>query len=148
MIKKILVPTDGSDHARKATEFASDIASKYHATLYFFHVVSEIEMLEDTLGYSKLERTKKPPLRVYLQKIGEEIIRGAETEAGEKGVEDIQSAVVHGDPASEIIRFAKKWDVDMIVLGSRGMGKLEGLLLGNVSHKVCHLAECTCVTVK
>jgi nucleotide-binding universal stress UspA family protein len=147
MIKKILVPIDGSDHARKAIEFASDIASKYNATLYFIHVVSETEFLEDVLDYGKLKRTEKPPLRVYLQKIGEELIREAETEAGEKGVEDIQSTVARGNPAQRIIEFAREKGVDMIVLGSRGAGSVKTLLLGSVSHKVCHLADCTCVTV-
>ncbi len=38
--------------------------------------------------------------------------------------------------------------VDMIFLGSRGLGDAQSLLMGSVSHKVAHLAECTCVSVK
>ena len=53
-----------------------------------------------------------------------------------------------GDPASTILRVAKGLDADMIVLGSRGLGDAKGLLLGSVSHKVAHFAECTCVSVK
>jgi nucleotide-binding universal stress UspA family protein len=56
--------------------------------------------------------------------------------------------VFSGDPVEEIIQFAKNNDIDMIVIGSRGLGKIKGLLLGSVSSKVCHLAECTCVTIK
>lgn len=47
-----------------------------------------------------------------------------------------------------ILRGARDRAVDMIVLGSRGFGDAEGLLLGSVSHKVAHLAACTCVTVR
>ena len=148
MLMKILVPTDGSDHARKAVVFGSDLASKYNARLYLLHVVSEIEILEDAIGYGKIETTSKPPLRVYLQKAGEEMILEAEAEAGKRAVKDIHSKVVRGDPATEIIRLAKAWDVDMIVMGSRGIGKWGGLFLGSVSHRVCHFAECTCVTVR
>ncbi len=53
-----------------------------------------------------------------------------------------------GDPTSEILKYAEENDVDMIVLGSRGLGKLGMLMLGSVSHKVCNIAQRTCVTVK
>jgi nucleotide-binding universal stress UspA family protein len=43
---------------------------------------------------------------------------------------------------------ARDRHVDMIFLGSRGLGDAKGLLMGSVSHKVAHLAECTCVSVK
>lgn len=56
--------------------------------------------------------------------------------------------MLQGDPAQEIIEFSRKNSIDMIVIGSRGAGTVETLLLGSVSHKVCHLANCTCVTVK
>ncbi|NQU72224.1 MAG: universal stress protein, partial [Rhodospirillales bacterium] len=47
-----------------------------------------------------------------------------------------------------IIEYAEQHDIDMIVIGSRGLGDLKGMLLGSVSHKVAHLAECSCITVK
>ena len=47
-----------------------------------------------------------------------------------------------------IVAFAKDRGIDAIVMGSRGTGDMEGLLLGSVSHKVTSLAPCTCVTVK
>ena len=56
--------------------------------------------------------------------------------------------VLRGDPAQEILKFAKNRKVDMIVMGKGGQGIIKGLLLGSVSRKVCNLAECACVTVK
>jgi nucleotide-binding universal stress UspA family protein len=53
-----------------------------------------------------------------------------------------------GSPAKEILEIAGRLDVDFIVMGSRGRGDLEGLLIGSVSHKVSHLAKQTCITVK
>lgn len=148
MLQKILVATDGSGHARKAVDYASDMAVKYNATLYLIHVVSETKIPEDVLQYIKAEGIEEPPQTVYLQKIGEGIIGEAEKEARERGVKDIQSEVLQGNAAEKIIEFVKERGIDMIVIGSRGLGSIKGLFLGSVSSKVCHMADCTCVTVK
>ncbi|MBW1691455.1 MAG: universal stress protein [Deltaproteobacteria bacterium] len=55
---------------------------------------------------------------------------------------------VEGDPAERIIDYAKEHDVDIIVIGSRGLGTFKGLLLGSVSNKVTHRADRTCVIVR
>ncbi len=148
MTQKILVATDGSAHARKAIEYACDIASKYDATLYLIHVISKTEIPEDVLHYIQVERIEDSPESVYLEKIGESLVRTAEKEAREKGVREVQSTVVQGDPAEKILDFAREKGIDMIFIGSRGLGSVKGLFLGSVSSKVCHAAECTCVTVK
>ena len=56
--------------------------------------------------------------------------------------------VEEGDPVERILEAQKREQADLIVLGSRGLGNMKGLLLGSVSHKVAHLAECACLTVK
>ena len=53
-----------------------------------------------------------------------------------------------GDPARVIAEHAGLHKVDLIVMGRRGLGGLEGLLLGSVSHKVAQLAPCACLTVR
>lgn len=111
-------------------------------------MVSETEIPEEVLKYIRVEKFEEPPERVYLQKVGEGIIAAAEKEAKDKGVKEFQSRVIQGDPAEEIINFAREKGVDMIMLGSRGLGQVKGMLLGSVSNKVCHVADCTCVTVR
>jgi len=140
MIRKILVATDGSDHARKAVEIASDIALKYKATVYLIHVVSPIP----SMGYGDVLQK----IEEGQEQFAKEILEKAVKEVKRKGLGNFQSTMLHGDPAHAIIEFARKNSVDMIVMGSRGLGTLEDLFLGSVSHKVSHLAECTCVTVK
>lgn len=148
MVKSILVPTDGSGHARKAIELATDMALQYDAALHLLHVVSESTIPEDVLEYIKVEKIEKPPERVYLHKIGEGIVAAAEREAKGKGLNEVYAEVVQGDPAEIIINYAREKGVDMIVLGSRGLGQIRGVFLGSVSSKVCQVADCTCVTVK
>jgi nucleotide-binding universal stress UspA family protein len=148
MVNRILVATDGSEHARKALDYASDIASKYNAKLYVVHVVSDKGIPEDLLQYIKVEGIEEPPESVYLQKVGEGIIGVAEKEIAERGVKEVQSVVLQGDPAEKILQFARDNGVDMIVIGSRGLGSVKGMFLGSVSNKVCHAADCTCVTIK
>lgn len=140
MLKKIVVATDGSDHAKKAIDFASDIASRYEAKMYIIHVVFPLPSMLRGYDIDKIEENQ--------HKVAEEIIASAEREVKKKGLKDYQSLMLDGDPAQEIIEFARSQGVDMIIMGSHGAGRTEMLLLGSVSHKVCHLADCTCVTVK
>ena len=56
--------------------------------------------------------------------------------------------MIEGDPSERIINYAKDHDVDIIVIGSRGLGTFKGLLLGSVSNKVSHRADRTCVIVR
>lgn len=148
MVKKILVPTDGSEHARRAIELASDLAFRYDAMLYILHVVAETTIPDEVLEYIRVERVEESPEMVFQRKFGQGTIAAAEREARNKGLKEVQSEVVQGDPAEEIINYAREKGVDMIMIGSRGLGQVKGMFLGSVSNKVCHVADCTCVTVK
>lgn len=148
MIKKILVPVDGSEHASKAIEFAANMAKQNDATMHLLHVVQVTEIPEAIKEFIRSEEIKESPYYVYSESIGGRILSVAEDEARKKGVKHIETSVIQGDPAEKIINFAKDGDFDTIVIGSRGLGCLKGVLLGSVSSKVCHLTDRTCVTVK
>ena len=76
------------------------------------------------------------------------VLDRAESEARDAGARDVVTAVVEGDPATRIIDEARDEGANLLVLGSRGLGQLGGLLMGSVSHKVAQLAPCSCLTVK
>jgi nucleotide-binding universal stress UspA family protein len=80
--------------------------------------------------------------------IGERVLNAARFRAEKRGVKAIETVVAHGDPAHEIIDAANRHNAELIVMGRRGHGDLKGLLLGSVSHKVCQLSDCACLTVK
>jgi nucleotide-binding universal stress UspA family protein len=82
------------------------------------------------------------------QFVAEKIIADATRVADKKGVKDISAVIEDGNPSEQILRYAKKEAANLIVMGSRGLSDLKGLLMGSVSHKVCQLSTCSCVTVK
>ena len=82
------------------------------------------------------------------QAVGEQLTGRARHVAREAGVKAIQTYIDEGGAADRVLERAKEVDADLIVLGSRGLSEIKGMLLGSVSHKVCQLADCTCVTVK
>ncbi len=150
MVRTILVPTDGSDHADKAVAFAADVAPKYGATIILLHVLSDPGSGTVPNELSELARLEQ--IRVTERDIRQaganELLHSAEAQARKHGATKIQQAIEEGDPTRSILASAEAHGADMIVMGSRGLGDLQGLLLGSVSHKVGHLAKCTCITVR
>jgi len=72
----------------------------------------------------------------------------AESKLRDKRLKSTETILQTGDPAKAILDLAESRGVDAIVIGSRGLGEISGLLMGSVSHKVNQLANCICITVK
>ena len=89
MMKKILVPVDGSEHASKAIEFAADMARQNNATVHLLHVVKKTKPPKELEHYITTERIKEPQESFYLKFIGNPIIRTSENEARDKGIKHI-----------------------------------------------------------
>ena len=96
----------------------------------------------------RVREIEDQPASVYVEKIGQRVIRQSENECRTTGCENIHTAVLRGDPADMIIEFANEKQIDVIILGSRGFRGIKGKLLGSVSRKVSHAALCTCIIVK
>lgn len=147
MFKTILVAADGSDHATKALDIACDLAQRYGAKLIVLSVYRHHSALEGTHtlvgGASEIE-----PPDATLGRLAREVVDAALARARANGAPEVEGLVRRGPPARTIVQVAKERGADAIVMGSRGLGDVEGFLLGSVSHKVSSLAECTCITVK
>ncbi len=173
MIKTILVPIDGSDHATKAATLAADIAEKYGARLVLLHVMARGPLPEAWRHMAEVEhvveagapamagipsssiptpntsrRTAGDRNREVLEFVGNKVLNAAVEIAKQKGVKDYDTALEDGSPVKRILDYAGKENANLIVMGSRGLTDFNGLLMGSVSHKVSHLAKCTCITVK
>ncbi len=150
MAEIILVPTDGSGHADKAVAFAGDIAPKYGAAIILLHVLSDPGSGRVPNEIRKLASLEHIWITEhdFRQAGAKELLHTAETHARKHGATKIEQVIEAGDPTRRILACAKARGADLIVMGSRGLGDLQGLLLGSVSHKIAHLAKCTCITVR
>jgi len=173
MIKKVLIATDGSEHATKAVEFGSDIAARYDAEVVLVHVLLRHELPDDMkrmVGAGHLAANAPLPSAAApgvdlanilnvggrltplpdeaLATIGERILDRAETVARDHGVETVTKRVEDGKPVDRILAVARETGADLIVSGARGLSDLEALFVGSVSHKLSHLAPVTCLTVR
>lgn len=150
MIARILIPTDGSDHAVRAVDWAADLAAKYKARLVILNVMSELHaglIPEELRGLAEIERIEITRAD-FLRSVGSRIVATAAERAYARGAQDVETAVEIGGAAKTIVVYAKNLEADLIVMGRRGLGWTAGLLLGSVSSKVIHLAECACLTVR
>jgi len=147
MFSKILCCVDGSQHALQAAEAACELAAKFAAPLTLLTVTKELKPTAELRRYLELEHLAGEPQYV-LDKYTEEVLGKARDIAESHGLRGIKTEVRTGQPARAIVQFAERNKFDCIVLGSRGLGDIEGVLLGSVSYKVNALAKCDVVTVK
>jgi len=146
MIKNILIPVDGSEHSKKALHLGCDLAQKYGAAVHLIHI-AESPIREHTmaLGGAAITLRASPD---ELKQAGTRELEFASEYAANHGVKEVTTEVEGGSPAHRIVESAKEIHADMIVMGSRGLSDLAGLLVGSVSHKVTNMAPCTCITVR
>jgi len=147
MIREILVPVDGSEHSRTALEFACELCKKFDAGLHVVHVIKDeaAEKVVMVLGSASMTLPASPE---SVTAAGKAVIDATRQFVEEKGCRLSAADAVAGSPAKEILAYAEKSAIDTIVMGSRGLSDAVGLLLGSVSHKVSHLASCTCIVVR
>lgn len=175
MIKKVLIATDGSAHARKAVALGSDIASKYDAEVILAHVLLRNELSEDLKRMATAEHLTSvggrplaesiasvpsgrfpadmviggdqvSSLRL-LQVIGEQIVDHGERIARDHGARRVVKRVEDGKPADRLLEIIDSEDVDLVVTGARGLSNLASMARGSVSHKLQRHASAPCLTV-
>jgi nucleotide-binding universal stress UspA family protein len=135
MLEKILLAVDESEHARKAVAAAIELARAGGGTVHVLHVRE--------LAFAPATVVGDHP------KEAERLVAGVVEELRQAGVKaegTVRTTI--GGPAQAILEQARDLDATMIVLGSRGLGPLGGLLLGSVAHKILQLATCPVLVVR
>lgn len=147
MFKNILVALDGSAASTSALEKAAELSKKFGAGLHLLHVVRamQVPLNPGLMGeYEKLQRQRHD----LLNAAGEQLLNQAKRAAESKGIDSVQSDIGSGDPATAIVDYAARNNIDLIVIGSRGLGRAEGMLMGSVSRKVSNTTKANCLIIK
>ncbi|NIN53648.1 MAG: universal stress protein [Nitrososphaeria archaeon] len=142
MFYKILVPVDGSEYAERAVRTAVEIAERYEAEVTLIHVVEK-----HIYAYSSHEFAPVVVSSQELEDEGKEILRRSKEIAESLG-KSVDTMLVSGVPAEEILKLAETEKFDLIVVGSRGLSRVKSFLLGSVSDKICHHASCPTLVIR
>ena len=136
-MKNILVPVDGSEGSDRAVTEAISIAEACEAKLNFLYVANINQLAINACLSDALEAVTKAG-NVVLDRAMEMVPAGIEKEAFSET----------GSPAVVILDFATSNDMDLIVMGSRGLGVVKGVLLGSVSQYIVEQSKCPVLVVK
>ena len=135
MLERILLTVDESEHARKAVPAAIELARGGGGTVHVLHV-HELAFARATVVGDSQEEAEQLVARTV-----EELKQAGVTADG-----TVRTSTA--GPARAILEHARDMNASMIVLGSRGLGALGGLLLGSVAHKIIQLATCPVLVVR
>ena len=138
-LKKLLVPVDGSDYSMRAAKYAAELAKLTNGEIVLMHchksfpvVLREPHFQNAINKIMKKSNTLVEPYRKLFQETGTSFIE----------------RILEGPAAHAICEVAKLEKLDIIVIGSRGRNKLEGLLLGSCTQRVLHMASCPVLVIR
>jgi nucleotide-binding universal stress UspA family protein len=134
MYDTILIPTDGSEQAANAVEEGLNLANQLDASVHVLHVVDQFEA--KIVPITGAQEEKRAEYVEHGERITEEVAALAE-EAGLDCVTSVQTGIAH----ERIADYVEEHDVDLVVIGSRGLGGVGEMLLGSTADKVVRLVD-------
>ena len=140
MFEKILLAVDGSEHSLHAAKEAGDLARAMKSEI--LRIVVAFDGIPPYLGEPNLQQAIDARM-----KEANMILQKAQDTVG-KIPGEIRTELIEGSPAEAIISVAKTRETTVIVMGSRGLSAIAGLVLGSTSHKVVSHATCPVLIVR
>lgn len=139
LIQRILVPTDFSPHSEHAADYAAMLADGFQAKIDLLHVI-------EPFPYSVTDTLTVINHGEALKTIASSLLDNARTRLEQSGA-TVDGHLTRGVPYEEILDWARKKRVDLIVMGTRGRTGVGHFLLGSVADRVVHLAPCPVLTM-
>lgn len=142
MFNKILVAIDGSKMSDKVLKVAIQFAKEQGAELTLIHVAKDL-VIPPTMVVTDYEKILAEMRNAGMALLGEAQHK-LELEGVKAGVLFKQGSSI----SRLIVQVAQEQQVNLIIIGSRGLGNIKGIMLGGVSQKVAQLSECPVLLVK
>jgi nucleotide-binding universal stress UspA family protein len=140
-VKKIMIPTDGSDYSMRAAEYGISIGKMLGAEITVVYVI-------DTVVSSQIAKVgEKEDVELQLRRDGERYlnyVRGLSEGAGLK----TSTLLLKGRPFEQIVHLARSMDMDLIVMGTYGRRGADRILIGSVAERVIEYAHCPVLVVR
>lgn len=149
-IRKFLVPVDGSKNSIRALSFAINLAKFTKSKIVILHVLpTDVSSMSIVELMKPLSSIQTKGYEAKLTKRGQKIIETAMNRCKQNRV-GFSSKIIKGNPGYDAIKYAhnKKNSIDLIIMGSRGEGHAEEILLGSVSYHVVHKSKVPVMIVK
>jgi nucleotide-binding universal stress UspA family protein len=138
MISKILVATDGSETALKASRYAVDLAKQLGATITILSVIDNRSFLNIyAIPPEATAMNITEPVEDFLRETAKKDVETVKKICEKKGV-SCRTVISTGHPAEEIIKEAERSKSNLIILGSHGKSALAAVFLGSVTYGVVH----------
>jgi nucleotide-binding universal stress UspA family protein len=146
--RKILLAVDGSKNSLRASEVAIALSKQNLAALVILNVISPMIIIPPPIGMDS-----SGGIESYYEnseKTGEELIRRITDSARKENLPDVQGFVERSATSTveTIVQIASEKNIDLIVIGTRGLGGFKRLLLGSVSGGVVTHAHCNVLVVR
>jgi nucleotide-binding universal stress UspA family protein len=141
--QRILVAVDFSQTSHDALSMAAELSRTYQAQVHLLHVVPNTVPIAYALEPVAFD------YGAYLRQVIEEAHAQLPALMARYPIDStlLTTAVLHGAPASEIVRYAEDHAIDLIALGAHGHGFLDRLLIGSVAEDVARHAPCAILMV-
>ena len=134
-IRKILCPVDFSERSKEAFMIAVDMMKIFSASL---------EVLAVVPSYESIKNDKNKEIKAHMNLIVEETTNKLKEFST---VQDIEKTVLHGNPYETISSHAKEKDIDLTIMGARGLGLIKGMLIGSVTDAVLKSSPCPVMVI-
>jgi nucleotide-binding universal stress UspA family protein len=145
MFTHILLATDGSEYALEAARLTAEIARKFESTVTVLCVFQPPVAIPNVA--SEATPIDSQAIARYADEVLADVMRRTGKVLDEAGV-GYTARCEQGHPVDVIVSVAARAKVDLIMMGSRGMGRMESFLLGSVSDRVLHHAHCPVLIAK
>ena len=143
-VKKILLPTDGSDSSIRAAEYGVNIAKILGAQIVAVYIIDDV-VLDEARAFFKAG--EQEDVERKLRQAGQRYINYVLSLAEKEGVK-AACLIAKGIPFEQIVNLTDKSNMDMVVMGTHGRRGTERILIGSVAERVIEYSSCPVLVVK